>query len=110
MFYAMRSRRHYKQSQAEISGRVTLHVKFMHRLYYLVFVDSVVWILPLVYRVYILLDKTPQWWLKDIHNVLLVCLGMANAIIWSTTEEFESVFRYCKFRRMRPPARRANSR
>lgn len=109
MFYAMRSRRHYKQSQAEITDRVTLHVKFMHRLYYLVIVDSVVWILPLVYRVYILLDKTPQWWLKDIHNILLVCLGMANAAIWSTTEEFESVFRYCKFPRMRSPARRSNS-
>jgi len=109
MFYAMRSRRRYKQSQAEISDRVTLHVKFMHRLYYLVIVDIVVWILPLVYRVYILLEKTPQWWLRDIHNILLVCLGIMNAIIWSTTEEFESVFLYCKSRKVRPPARRSNS-
>merc|ERR1719193_842654 len=101
MFYAMKSRRIYKQSQADINDRVTLHVKFMHRLYFLVFVDILVWILPLVYRVYVLIEGDSPCWIRDGHNILLVCLGMANAAIWSTTEEFESVFHYCRCREKR---------
>lgn len=95
-FYAFRSIHVYKLSEAVVTDRITLQVKFIHRLYYFVLVDIFVWILPLIYRGFMLVDGKSPIWIKDGHNVLLVCLGMVNALIWSTTKEFESVFRYCQ--------------
>jgi len=77
---------------AKISRALPLkaHQNLSTRVFWLLLVDVLVWILPLTHRFWqMTLDRPPPLWLATSHNILLACVGMANTAIWTSTSSFE---------------------